>query len=246
MNVCSQRRQGPGRAPGRQPGQRALGQLQPRGAAVLGGHHLRPHVDREPERGLRAPRDQADLHPGRGVGGLVEHGAAEEQEQRDLAALGETAEVPGRGDLGVEGQRHLEHDLVVTGERGGHGRDRRQLHRVERATPALRVAEQLDQAGLLAGGVATAGGLDADLAAQREGVDPGAGGLGDLQVQPQDRSQGVRVVVGARHREPERRPRRGAGERERHRGTSRLRAMIASKNASMWVHASAPPSKPRQ
>ena len=66
-NVCSQVGQRPRRAPGGEPGQGVLGQPQPRGAAVVGGHHVAStRATGSRNVGLRVPRDEPDLHPAAG------------------------------------------------------------------------------------------------------------------------------------------------------------------------------------
>ncbi|GAA3118563.1 hypothetical protein GCM10020254_76990 [Streptomyces goshikiensis] len=56
-----------------------------------------------------------------------------------------------------------------------------------------RSLEQVVERGGLAGAVAAPGRFDADLAAQREGVDAGSGGRGDAQPEDERRAGGVRV-----------------------------------------------------
>ena len=81
--VCSQRGQGPRRAPGAERGERVLGEPEPRHPGLVGVHHVASTP--RPGAGTSAselPRDEPDLHAGDGR--LVEDGAAEQQAQRGV------------------------------------------------------------------------------------------------------------------------------------------------------------------
>ena len=223
--------------------QRVPAAAQPGAAGEVRVDKLAPDRHRHPVRGLGAPRHQLDREAR--LGGH-EHGAAEQQDQRDRAVV-EAVQVTGRGHLQVVGARHRQVDLGHRGEAGDHDRDRGELDRLDRLGPAGRVAEQVVQAFGLGRGVAAAVRLDADLAAQRDGVHLDAGPFGDGQLEGQGRGGGVLVRghagtaedqvghVSALH---------GKGLRGRTRVTARCRR--PARNFSSAARASAPPSNPCQ
>ena len=136
-------------------------------------HQPPPHGDREPERGLLVPGDRLGGEPGLAAG---EHGAGEEQQQGDLPAT-QPVEVLGRGHLEVVAAFHRQVDLRRRPEAGDGRRHMGPQNGPERVTPSGRLAEQLVEPLLLFRRVAPLLRLDADLAAQRQGVDVAAVGL---------------------------------------------------------------------
>ena len=84
-------------------------------------------------------------------------------------------------DFKVVGEQDRQVDLGTAGESGHHRGHGRELHRLERVGPAGGVAEQVVEPLGLVRRVAAPGGLDPDLAAQRDRVDPLAGGFRDSQ-----------------------------------------------------------------
>jgi hypothetical protein len=157
----------------------------------MGVDGLAPDTDREPVTRLLAPRHLRDGHP---PVRRAEHGPAEQQEQRNVAAV-QAGEVPRGADLHVVGQRHRQIDLATSGESRNHDRDVRELHRLERVGPALGVAEQVVQPLGFLVGVPPPRRLDPELTAQRDRLDSLAAGLADPQ--REEHRWHDRVSVGA-------------------------------------------------
>jgi len=134
---------------------------------------LAPDADGEAVGRLLAPRHLLDLQP---APGGAEHGAAEQQQQRDLAGL-QAGEVPDRADLQVVTEHHGQVELGAAGEAGHHDGHGGELQRAQGFRPALRVAEQVVEPLRLGVGVAPPGRLDPDLAAQGDRVHPQPAGL---------------------------------------------------------------------
>ncbi len=107
----------------------------------MGVDGLAPDADRQPVGGLLAPWHLLCLQP---AVGHPEHGAAEQQQQRYLAAV-QAGEVPGRPDLQVIAEHHRQVELDAAGEAGHHDRHVGELQRPERLGPALRLAEEIVQ-----------------------------------------------------------------------------------------------------
>ncbi len=200
---------------------------QPPAVGEVAVHGAPPHGHGQAERCFQVPRHRLGGEPRLAS---AEHGAAEQQQQRDLAVaqgvkvlrprhLEVVAALDGQVDLG----RRRE-----TGDGRGHVGPEKGPQRV---APPGRVAEQLVEAGLLIGRVVAALGLDAYLAAKSQSVDGGARLLGHPQPQHDRGHGGVALGLGTHH-----------GEAQRaHRALARTR----SKKPSRASCASRPPSKPR-
>ncbi len=152
--------------------ERVAADPQPAAVREVQIHHAAPHW--RPGAGT-TPRSSTQPARPRSPDRPLVNTVPQKSSRSGISPSAECMEVLGRRDLEVVGALHRQVELGRSGEAGDRRRHVGPEERPQRVAPPRGLAEQLVEALLLVGVVAPALRLDADLAAQGQGVDGRAG-----------------------------------------------------------------------